>query len=395
MLVLAAACFIGFLSFGIRGVFGFFLEPMTVTRGWSRETFAIAMAIQNLMWGIATPFAGALADRFGQTWVLGTGAIIYCAGLAAMANVTSGTMLYLAGGLLVGLGVGFTSFSLAMSAIAKVVGPERRSLALGLGASSGSLGQVVFSPLSLALIETYQWQSALIILACIALSILPLALILPKGNAASAAAAQVEQSLSQAMHEAFAHRGYLLLLAGFFVCGFHVAFIAVHFPAYVQDIGLAASVGAYTLAIVGLVNIPGAFLAGAVGQKFSKKSTLAVIYFLRGIWIIGLISVPQTAVTMYIFGALLGLLWLATVPLTTGIVAQVFGVRYMATLTGFVIMTHQMGSFCGVWLGGWAFDHTGSYDLVWLCGIVLAFAAAILHWPINEQPVARLAQATG
>jgi len=389
-IAITAACLLALLGFGTRGVYGFFLEPMTLDRGWDRGTFAMALAIQNLMWGFVTPIAGALAERFGQSKVIGLGAVVAAAGLWGMSLATSSSMLYLTAGIVEGVGVGFTSFTLAMAAMAKVVSPERRSIALGVCASFGSLGQLVFSPLALGLIQTWGWESALIILACITLGMLPLALLLPSGKASEVVEGNVEQSFREALREAFAHRGYRLLNAGFFVCGFQIAFIMVHFPAYVTDLGLDPEVGAYSLALIGIMNIIGTFAAGFAGQRYSKKSTLSVLYVLRGLWIIALVTLPVSASMICILAAIMGLLWLAVVPLTTGIVGQMFGVRYMAMLSGIVMLTHQLGSFVGVWLGGWAYDHTGTYDLVWYLAIGLSFAAAALHWPIDERPVERL-----
>jgi predicted MFS family arabinose efflux permease len=283
--------------------------------------------------------------------------------------------------------VAFTAFSLALAAMARVVGPERRSFALGLGTAAGSFGQVVFSPLSQAFIAAYGWHSALLILATTALALIPLAFVLPRGGAQVSGPAQ---SLAQALREAVSHRGFVLLTAGFFVCGFHVAFITVHFPAYVQDLGLPAEVGAYAIALVGLFNIVGSFSAGLLGQRFSKRYSLSAIYFARSLVIIALLAAPAGQVTVYAFSAAMGVLWLSTVPLTTGIVAQVFGVRYMATLFGVVFFSHQVGSFLGVWLGGWIYDATGSYDPMWWAGIVLGVAAALVHLPIDERPLARL-----
>ena len=395
VVVLAAACLIAMLGFGTRGLYGFFLEPMTTARGWNRETFGFALALQNLVWGIMTPIAGALAEKYGQPRVLGFGAIVAAFGLWSMTVVTDESMLYLAAGVIEGVGVGLTSFSLAMAAMAKVVRPERRSLALGVCACFGSIGQMVFSPLSVTLIQTWGWESAMVILACVTLGMLPLALLLPSGKAAELEEGTVQLSLRDALNEAFAHRGYLLLNAGFFVCGFQIAFMMVHFPAYVTDIGFAPQVGAYSLALIGLANIAGTIIAGFAGQKFSKKSTLSVLYLGRGLWIIALVTLPMSVSLMYALAVIMGLLWLAVVPLTTGIVGQIFGVRYMATLSGIVMFTHQLGSFVGVWLGGWAYDQTGSYDLVWYLAIVLSFTAAAVHWPIDERPVARLQEAQG
>jgi MFS family permease len=388
-LVIVAGCLIAMIGFGPRSVLGLFLEPMTLERGWSRETFGLAMAIQNLFWGAGVPVAGALADRYGPTRVLIVGALMYALGLWGMAMAESSLMLYLAGGVLTGLGVAFTAFSLALAAMARVVGPEKRSLVLGLGTASGSMGQVVFSPLGLAWIAAFGWQPALLLLAVSTLLILPLAFVLPSSTEVKGEV-HFDQTIVEALREALAHRGFVLLTTGFFVCGFHVAFITVHFPSYVVDLGLGAQVGAYAIAIIGLCNIGGSFLSGAVGQRWSKKGGLAFIYFARAVCITALLLAPKTELTIYLFAGAMGILWLSTVPLTSGIVAQVFGVRYMATLFGVVFFSHQLGSFLGVWLGGRLYDTTGSYDPVWWAGVALGLLAAVIHLPINERPLARL-----
>ena len=390
-LVMAAACGVAMLGFGARSTFGLFLEPMTVARGWDRETFALALAIQNLVWGVALPFAGALSDRFGPSRVLALGAAVYAAGMWGMTTAESAGALFLAAGVLVGVGVAFTAFSIALAAMAQVVGPSRRSLALGLGTAAGSSGQVVFSPLGQAFISAWGWQAALLFLAASVLVIAPLAFVLPGSPAGGGEGRAPGQSLTGALREAFGHRGYALLTTGFFVCGFHVAFITVHFPAYVRDLGLAPSVGAGAIAVIGLFNILGSFASGAAGQRWSKKCGLSTIYGLRAVAITALMLLPKTALVVYLFAAAMGVLWLSTVPLTTGIVGQIFGVRYLATLFGVVFLGHQLGSFLGVWLGGWLHDATGSYDGVWWTGVALGLAAALIHLPIDERPIVRLA----
>ena len=394
LVVIVAGCLIAMIGFGIRSIFGLFLEPMTVARGWDRETFALAMAIQNLLWGLGVPIAGMIADRYGPSRVLTLGALVYGLGVWGMAEAESSLALHVFGGVLTGVGVAFTAFSLAMAAMARVVGPERRSLVLGLGTAAGSFGQVVFSPLGQAFIGAYGWHMALLILAASALIIIPLAFILPNDTSAKGEA-KSDQSIREALSEAFGHRGYVLLTIGFFVCGFHVAFITVHFPAYVQDLGLAASVGAAAIALIGMFNILGSFGSGLAGQRYSKKISLSTIYFARSLVILALLMAPKTELTIYLFSAAMGILWLSTVPLTTGIVAQVFGVRYMATLFGIVFFSHQLGSFIGIWLGGYLYDTTGSYDGIWWAGVALGIAAAIIHLPINERPLARLAPQPG
>ena len=388
--VIVAACLISLIGFGTRASFGLYLEPMTVANGWSRETFGLAMAIQNLLWGVGVPVAGAIADRYGPGLVIAVGTVIYGMGVAGMAVSDSGLALHLTGGLLVGLGVAFTSFSLALAAIARVVSPERRSLALGFGTAAGSLGQVLFSPLSQALISSYGWYDSLVLVSFITLIMIPLAFTLP-GTSRAPGEAPSDQTMGEALGEAMTHRGYVLLTVGFFVCGFHVAFLTVHFPAYVTDLGLPAHVGAYALSVVGLVNIAGAFMAGIVGQRFSKKVSLSVIYFGRAVVIAAMLVAPASELTIYLFSFAMGLFWLSTVPLTTGIVAQIFGLKFMATLFGMVFLSHQIGSFLGVWLGGVLYDRTGSYDLMWWAGIFFGVFAAIVHLPIDEKPLPRLA----
>ena len=392
VVIIIASCFIALIGFGVRSSFGLFLDPMTVTKGWNRETFAFALALQNLLWGIGVPVASAISDKFGPSRVIAIGAIMYVLGTLGMAEANSAFILHMTAGLLTGLGVAFTSFSIALAAIANAVGPERRSVALGLGTAAGSMGQVVFSPFTQSLISSFGWNSTLWILAFSTLIIIPLAFCLPAYKATAKDKQFVEQTLSAALKEAIAHRGFLLLSLGFFVCGFHVAFITVHFPAYVNDLGLDPIVGAYAISIIGLCNIIGSFLAGLAGQRWSKKYSLSFIYFTRAIVIAILLLSPKTALTIYLFSAAMGILWLATVPLTSGIVVQVFGLRYMATLTGLVFFSHQIGSFIGVWLGGYLYDTNGSYDPIWWAGIVLGVLAAVIHIPIDEQPMDRLAK---
>ena len=388
--VIAAACLIALIGFGARSSFGLYLEPMTVAKGWSRETFALAMAIQNLLWGIGVPIAGAIADRYGPGLVIAVGAVVYGMGVAGMAVSDGGLALHLSGGLMVGVGVAFTSFSLALAAIARVVPPENRSLALGFGTAAGSLGQVLFSPVTQSMISAYGWYDSLVVLSFITLLMIPLAFTLP-GTSRAPGELPSDQTIGQALGEAMTHRGYVLLTTGFFVCGFHVAFLTVHFPAYVTDLGLAPKVGAYALAIVGLVNIVGSFLSGIVGQRFSKKGLLSFIYFGRAVVITALLVAPVSELTIYLFSFAMGLLWLSTVPLTTGIVAQIFGLKFMATLFGVVFLSHQIGSFLGVWLGGVLYDRTGSYDMMWWAGVFFGVFAAIVHLPIDEKPLPRLA----
>jgi len=394
LLVIVAGCLIALFGFGIRSGLGLFLEPMTVARGWTRETFGFALALQNLFWGLGLPIAGALADRYGAMRVIMVGAVMYALGLSGMSLAQTPFALNMFAGVLSGVGIAFSAFTLAMAAMVRVVGIEKRSFILGLGTASGSLGQVIFSPVTQGFIQHAGWSTTLVGLALVALAMIPLAFILPgiaRNDAnASAQQEQAKQSLKDAVTEAFAHRGFVLLTTGFFVCGFHVAFITVHFPAYVKDLGLDPAIGAYSLALIGLFNIVGSFGSGLVGQRYSKKMSLSTIYFLRAVVILALLLSPKTPLVILIFAAVMGILWLSTVPLTTGIIAQVFGVQYMATLFGIVFLSHQIGSFVGVWLGGLLYDQTGSYNGMWWAGVFFGVVAAILHIPINEKPLARL-----
>jgi len=388
-LVLLAGCVIATVGFGIRSIFGLFLEPMTVDRGWSREAFALAMAIQNLFWGLGLPVAGALADKFGPVRVIAAGTVLYALGIFGMTLSESVFVFQFTAGILTGIGVSFTAFSLALASMVRVVGAHKRSLVLGLGTAAGSFGQVLFSPLAQGFIGAYGWSHSLLLLAAITTVLIPLAMVLPNDPALSQDHND-DQSLMQALQEALSHRGYVLLTLGFFVCGFHVAFITVHFPAYVKDLGLDPAIGAYAISVVGLLNIFGSFASGYFGQHWSKKLGLSFIYFARSLAILFLIMAPKTETNILLFAALMGILWLSTVPLTTGIVAQVFGVRYMATLFGIVFLSHQVGSFIGVWLGGRIFDQTGSYNGMWWAGVFFGLLAALVHLPINEKPLARL-----
>ena len=394
LVVVVAGCAIAAIGFGARSALGLFLEPMTAARGWTRETFGFALALQNLFWGLGLPLAGMLADRLGAARVIVAGALVYAAGLQGMATVESASLLHLFAGAFAGLGIAFSAFSLALAAMVRVVVPERRTFVLGLGTAAGSFGQVVFAPLSQGLIASAGWSGALTALALFVLGMIPLAFLLPRG-ATPSAPGTVDQSLVEALREARSHRGFVLLTTGFFVCGFHVAFITVHFPAYVRDLGLDPRIGAWALALIGLCNIAGSFLAGVVGQRFSPRLALSAIYAARALAILALLLLPKTPFFVLAFAAVMGILWLSTVPLTTGIIAQVFGIRYMATLFGIVFLSHQIGSFLGVWLGGVLYDRTGSYDGMWWAGVALGLVAAVVHLPIDERPIARTGAVSG
>lgn len=387
-LIIACGCLVAMISFGPRSAVGLFLAPMTEARGWSREAISLAVALQNLLWGIGQPFAGMIADRWGTGRVLVGGALLYAVGLAATAVIQSVFLLQITFGVTVGLALAAASFSIVLAAFGRAVTPAKRTLAFGIGTAAGSLGQFLFAPLSLGLIEGFGWQGALFGLAVLTLAIIPLAWPL-RGKGHPAVRGQ-DQSLGEALHEAFGHRSYVLLAIGFFVCGFHVAFITVHLPPYIVDLGLDPIWGAWAIAFIGLFNIVGSLAAGALGQRWAKQKSLAFIYLGRSAAILAFILIPASPASVLTFAAVMGLLWLSTVPLTSGLIAGMFGARYMATLFGFVFFSHQIGSFVGVWLGGRLYDTTGSYDGFWWAAIVLGVVAALIHWPIRETPVARL-----
>jgi MFS family permease len=378
------------LAMGTRQGFGLFLQPMTLDHGWSRETFAFALALQNLIWGASQPFFGMIADRKGAGRVLAAGAALYATGLVLMAMSNTGWQFSLATGLFIGLAQGCTTFSIVFGVVSRIFPPERRSMALGLCSAAGSFGQFAMLPYTGTLISHFGWFDTLLILSLSAALIAPLAsaLVEKRGHGAGSAPGQ---SVGEAVREAFGHRSFLLLTAGYFVCGFQLAFITVHFPAYLGDRGLSANVGMMALALVGLFNIFGSFASGALGAKYTKKYLLSSIYLARSIVIALFVFSPVTEGSVYLFAAAIGLLWLSTVPLTNGVIGGIFGVAYMSTLSGFVFMSHQLGSFIGVWLGGYLFDHTGSYRVVWLISIALGIFAALVNLPIQERPIARAA----
>lgn len=389
-LVILCGCVIALLSFGPRSAMGLLFQPMTEARDWTREIFALALAIQNLVWGAAQPFAGMMADRYGTWRTLSLGAVLYFIGLILMANAESPMALHLSAGVLVGLGIAFSSFSLVLAAFGRRVTPAQRSLAFGIGTASGSVGQFVFAPLGQFLIETTGWQQTLVVFAFMMLAIPMLAVALKGRAAAHTGPIHTDQSLKQAIAEAFGTRGYILLTSGFFVCGFQLGFITVHLPPYISDQGLDPAWGASALALIGLCNIVGSLASGYIGGRYSKPIFLSLIYLARGGIIALFVILPTSPLTVLLFGASMGLLWLSTVPPTSGLVAVMFGPRYMATLFGFVFFSHQVGSFLGVWLGGLLYDQTNSYDVVWWIAAALGVFAAVVHWPIDERPVPRL-----
>jgi MFS family permease len=389
---IAAASMIGALSFGIRSSFGIFLQPISADFGWGREIFAFSIALSSLLWGAAQPFAGMLADRYGSGRVLIIGTLMYAVGTALMAWSSTPTQAHLTIGVLVGLGSAGCGLWIVYAAAARVVAPERRTLALGIISAAGSFGQFAMVPIGQAFLVAYGWQTAFILLGIISLFMLPMSAIVT-GRAKTPTVSP--QGFRSAMTEAARHRGYLLLNAGFFVCGFHVVFIATHLPAYVADRGLPAEIGAWTLAVVGLVNIFGAIISGALGDRHSKKGLLTLLYLGRALVITAFVLSPATIANTLAFGAAMGLLWFSTVPLTTSLVAQIFGSQYLGTLSGIVYLSHQAGAFLGAWLGGRLFDTTGSYDIAWWIAIALGLLAAALHYPIDERPIERTSPATG
>jgi MFS family permease len=388
--IVIAGAIVSLIGYGVRADFGLFQEPMLATRGWSRETFALALAIQNLMWGLGQPFAGAIADRYGGGRVLAGGALLYAAGIALGAQVEGSFALHLTLGVMTGLGLSGASMFIVLGAFGRLLPPERRAWASGIATAAGSLGQFLFAPIGQGFIAAWGWPVALVLLAAAALPILPIAFALRSRNT-PAGMPQAEQSLGAALREAAGHRSYWLLIAGFFVCGFHLAFIQVHMPAYIAGFGLSASVGAWAIGFVGLFNTVGAYAAGVLAGRRSKKNLLAAIYLGRAAVIAIFVLTPVSTVSVLAFSAAMGLLWLSTVPPTSGLVALMFGPRYMSMLFGVVFLSHQIGAFIGVWLGGWAYDAYGSYTLVWWISVGLGVASAALHWPIAERPALNLA----
>jgi predicted MFS family arabinose efflux permease len=380
------------LSMGIRHGFGLWLQPMTVDRGWTRETFAFALAVQNLMWGAAGPFAGMIADRFGAFKVIVAGALLYALGLVLMALSASGLAFTGSAGLLIGMAQAGTTYAVVYGVIGRNVAAEQRSWAMGLTAAAGSFGQFLMVPIENGLISFFGWQEALVILGCAALAIAPLALGLkePRHDPHAGGAAQ---SIGAAVREAFGYRSFQLLMAGYFVCGFQVVFIGVHLPSYLRDKGFSPQVATYALALIGLFNVFGTYLAGVLGQRLQKRHILASIYALRALVIAAFVLAPLSAASVYAFACAMGILWLSTVPATNAVIAQIFGVRYLSMLGGFVFLSHQIGSFLGVWLGGKLYDATGSYDVVWWLAVALGVFAALINLPVRESAIARPALA--
>ncbi|MEM7426101.1 MAG: MFS transporter [Pseudomonadota bacterium] len=385
-LVIIAGCLISMITFGIRSDFGLFTKPISDELGWGREVYSLAIALQNLLWGVFQPIAGAIADRYGTARTLAVGAVIYVAAMIMVPYASTPIELYLTAGILAGIGIANASFAILMTSFARAVPESQRSWVLGIATAAGSLGQFVFVPIGQGFINAFGWQWAMIYLAFFVLLVLPLAWPLRgKSEQTGANPGESDLTLLQAFAKAFAHPSYILLMFGFFVCGFHVAFIAAHLPADLVDHGLSASAGAWCLAIVGFFNIIGAYSAGVIGGKLPKQYILSVLYFGRAVAITAFVMIPVSIYSAVLFSGFIGLFWFSTVPLTAGLVAAMFGTRYMGTLFGFVFLSHQVGSFIGVWLGGKIYDATGSYDMMWWAGVAFAIVAMLVHLPIKER----------
>jgi MFS family permease len=394
--VLVCGAAIVTLSMGIRHGFGLWLQPITQAHGWTRETFAFALAIQNLTWGIAGIFAGMAADRFGAFRVLLAGAVVYAAGLTGMALATTPLLFTATTGVLIGIAQAGTTYAVVYGVIGRNIPAARRSWAMGIAAAAGSFGQFLMVPVEGFLIRSFGWQEALLMLGAAAVLIVPLAWGLREpGFASGAAPVRREQSIGQALAEACRYPSFQLLMAGYFVCGFQVVFIGVHMPSYLKDKGLAPEVASYALALIGLFNVFGTYLAGTLGERMLKKNILAFIYFARSVVIVLFLLAPISPLSVYLFASAMGLLWLSTIPPTNAVVAQIFGVAHLSMLGGFVFFSHQIGSFLGVWLGGYLYDRTGSYDIVWYISIALGVFAALVNLPVRETAIARPAPQAG
>ncbi len=388
--VLACGALIVTLSMGIRHGFGQWLQPITQDKGWSRETFSLAMAIQNLSWGVAGIFAGMLADRFGAFRVVIVGSVLYSLGLLGMAHTTTPLLFSLSTGVLIGIAQAGTTYAVIYGVIGRNVSADKRSWAMGVAAAAGSFGQFAMLPTERFLIDSFGWQQALVLLGMASLLMVPLAWGLREPDFGGGAQAPARsQSIGQALREALKYPSFQLLMAGYFVCGFQVVFIGVHMPSYLADKGLSPQVASNALALIGLFNVFGTYAAGVLGQKMQKKNILVFIYFARAVVISMFLLVPITPISVYVFAAAMGALWLSTVPPTNATVAQIFGVAHLSMLGGFVFFSHQIGSFMGVWLGGFLYDKTGSYDIVWYITIALGIAAGLVNLPVKEAAIAR------
>ncbi len=377
------------LSMGIRHGFGLWLQPITQFQGWTRETFAFALAVQNLAWGVAGIFAGMISDRFGAFRVLVGGAVLYAAGLAGMALSPTGLMFTLTTGVLLGMAQAGTTYAIVYGVIGRQIEPAQRSWAMGITAAAGSFGQFLMVPVEGFLMSGLGWKEALLALGVVVLLIVPLAFGMREPGFAGGTPPPREQTIAQALREAFRSRSFQLLTAGYFVCGFQVVFIGVHMPSYLKDKGLSPQVASYALALIGLFNVFGTYIAGTMGQRMARRKILAFIYLARSVAIALFLWAPISPLSVYLFASVIGLLWLSTVPPTNATVAQIFGVAHLSMLGGFVFFSHQIGSFMGVWLGGYLYDRTGSYDIVWYIAIALGVFAALVNLPVREAPIAR------
>jgi MFS family permease len=375
------------LALGARHTFGLYLQPMTSDLGWTRQTFAFALAAQNLIYGIAQPFSGMLADKHGAGRVMLGGTLLYVIGLVLMSSATTGLEFTFSAGLLIGTAVSCMSFPIVFGVIARTFPAEKRSVAMGIAGAAGSFGQFVMLPYGQVLINALGWQQSLLVLAATVALVVPLSMVLSEERRPATTA--VQQSIPEALREALGHRGYLLLCSGYWVCGLQLMFISVHFPAFLIDRGMTPEVGMTALALIGLFNIFGSYSWGWLGGRYSKKRLLSLLYFMRAVNIAVFIAMPITPVSVYVFAAVIGFLWLGTVPLTSGLIAHIFGVRYLSTLGGISFLSHQIGSFVGVALGGYLFDHTGSYNIMWGIAIGAGVFAAIVNWPIDDRQIIR------
>jgi MFS family permease len=390
LVIIICGCAIALLSFGPRSSLGFFIQPMSREFTWGRDVFGLALALQNLLWGLGQPIAGAIADRFGVMRVMIVGALLYAGGLLLMRYAASPLSLDFGAGVMIGFGLSGCSFNLVLSAFSKLLPVERRGIALGAGTAAGSFGQFLFAPFGVAMIDNFGWQAALTVFALLMLLIVPLSLALATPPATpSNAPAEHQQSFTTALAEAFGHRSYVLLVLGFFTCGFQLAFITVHLPAYLADRGVSSQAGGWVVAAIGLFNIVGSLGVGWLQNRFPKRYILSIIYLARAASIVAFISFPITTFSALVFGAVTGLTWLSTVPPTSALVALMFGTRWFATLYGFAFVSHQVGGFLGVWLGGIVFEQFGSYTPIWWLSIVFGVLSALINLPIVEQPVAR------
>lgn len=387
--VLICGAVIVTLSMGIRHGFGLWLQPITQAQGWTRQTFALAIAVQNLSWGVFGIFAGMLADRFGAFRVIMGGAILYALGLVGMALSSSGLLFTLTAGVLIGAAQAGTTYAVIYGVIGRNIPAEKRSWAMGVAAAAGSFGQFLMVPVEGFLISGLGWQQALLVLSGAVLLIAPLAFGLRETCFGSRQSLPHDQSIIQALKEALKYPSFQLLMAGYFVCGFQVVFIGVHMPSYLRDKGLSPQVASYALALIGLFNVFGTYAAGALGQKLSKTNILSFIYLSRAVVIAVFLAAPLSPTSVYIFSSLMGLLWLSTIPPTNAVVAQIFGIQHLSMLSGFVFFSHQIGSFTGVWLGGYLYDRTGSYDIVWYIAIALGVFAALINLPVRETAIQR------